>query len=341
MRVLIVDDEPATARAVGRAVQSFGYSVDVRFDAASAWELLESEPVPIVLTDWGMPGEDGVSLCRRIRSNQLAYYTYVIFLTARSQHDDLVHALSVGADDLIAKPFDGEELRARLMVAERIVNLESRLRQAAEELQARNEDLDQKSKIDPLMGIGNRSAFESKIREAHARAAAGGHSYGLIMCDVDHFKCYNDTFGHPGGDQILRRIADAVQLGIRSSDSQYRYGGEEIAIILPELDLAGSKRVAERVRQQVQSVAFVLDNADLPFRVTISCGVASYPDEGRLREGHAEVIERADQVLYQAKRTGRNRVVGWDEWQPQLVESPAPVEGSGLMEAIPFFGTKL
>ena len=331
MRVLVVDDDPTTAHSVGAAVRSFGYAVDVCLDAASAWRLLETQPVPIVLTDWGMPGEDGVSLCRRIRSNQLAFYTYVIFLTARSQHEDLVHALSVGADDLIAKPFDPEELRARLMVAERIVNLESRLRQAAEELRLRNEDLDQKSKIDSLMGIGNRFAFEMKVRELHACAAATVRSYGLVMCDVDHFKSYNDTFGHQGGDEILRRIADAVQLGIRSSDRPYRYGGEEIVIVLPDLDLAGSKRVAERVRRQVESVEFVLDNAEMPFRVTVSCGVAAYPDGAQLREGQAQVIERADQSLYQAKRTGRNKVVGWDEWRPELAVSepdqskPAPV----------------
>lgn len=323
MRVLVVDDDPTTAYSVGEAVRRFGYAVDVCLDATSAWEVLENQAVPIVLTDWSMPGEDGVSLCRRIRSNQLAFYTYVIFLTSRSQHEDLVHALSAGADDLIAKPFDPEELRARLMVAERIVNLESRLRQAAEELRLRNEDLDQKSKIDSLMGIGNRSAFEARVREAHSRAAAGRHSYGLIMCDVDHFKGYNDTFGHQGGDQILRRVADAVQLGIRSTDSAYRYGGEEIAIVLPEFDLSGAKRVAERVRRQVESVEFVLDNADMPFRVTVSCGVAAYPDGALLREGHAQVIERADQVLYQAKRTGRNKVVGWDEWQPEEA-TPAP-----------------
>ncbi len=340
MRVLVVDDDPVTAKSVGRAVERFGYTVDVRHDVASAWSLLEAEPIPIVLTDWGMPGEDGVSLCRRIRSNQLAYYTYVIFLTARSQHQDLVHALQAGADDLIAKPFDPEELRARLMVAERIVNLESRLRQAADELRLRNADLDQKSKIDSLLGIGNRSSFETRIREVHGQAASGGAGYGLVMCDVDHFKVYNDTLGHQSGDQILRRIADAIQLGIRATDSQFRYGGEEIAIILPGLALAGSKKVAERVRRQVESEEFTADNAELPFRVTVSCGVAAYPDDGRPREGHAQVIERADQVLYQAKRTGRNRVVGWDEWRPALVASDPPAEKAVAIESIPYLATE-
>ncbi len=326
MRVLVVDDDPVAARVVGEAVRRFGYAVQVCLDAASAWKTLESEAIPIVLTDWHMPGEDGVSLCRRIRSNQLAYYTYVIFVTSRSQHEDLVHALSVGADDLIAKPFDPEELRARLMVAERIVNLESRLRDAADELRQRNEDLDQKSKIDSLMGIGNRSAFDSRIREVHAHAAASGGCYGLVMCDVDHFKRYNDTFGHQGGDEILRRVADAVQVGIRSGDSQYRYGGEEIMIVLPDLDLAGAKRVAERVRRQVAGAEFVLENVDLPFRVTVSCGVASFPDRAQLREGYVEVIERADLAMYHAKRTGRNRVVGSDEWRPAPIPAEPPPE---------------
>lgn len=321
MRVLVVDDDPVAARALGEAVRRFGYAVEVCLDVASAWATLEAEAIPIVLTDWRMPGEDGVSLCRRIRSNQLAYYTYVMFVTSRSKHQDLVHALSVGADDLIAKPFDPEELRARLMVAERIVELESRLRDAADELRRRNEDLDQKAKLDSLMGIGNRSAFDARIRELHAHAASSGGCYSVVMCDVDHFKRYNDTFGHQGGDEILRRVADAVQVGIRSSDSQYRYGGEEIIIVLPDLDLAGAKRVAERVRRQVAGAEFVLENVDLPFRVTISCGVASFPDRAQVREGYSEVIERADLAMYQAKRTGRNRVIGSDEWRPTPISS--------------------
>lgn len=326
MRVLVVDDDPVAVRAVGAAVKKFGYVAIECPDAASAWKVLENEAIPIVLTDWHMPGEDGVSLCRRIRSSQLAYYTYVIFVTSRSEHEDLLHALSAGADDLIAKPFDPAELRARLLVAERIVNLESRLRAAADELRRRNEDLDQKAKVDPLMGIGNRSAFETKISEVHANVAALGGRYSLVMCDVDHFKHFNDTFGHQAGDEILRRIADAVQDGIRSSDSQYRYGGEEIIIVLPDLDLAGAKSVAERVRRQVAEAEFVLDNADQPLHVTVSCGVASYPDQAQWRETYADVIERADLVMYQAKRQGRNRVVGWDERRPDIAGQPEPEE---------------
>lgn len=316
-------------------MRKFGYVAIECPDAASAWKVLENEAIPIVLTDWHMPGEDGVSLCRRIRSNQLAYYTYVIFVTSRSQHEDLLNALSAGADDLIAKPFDPAELRARLIVAERIVNLESRLRAAADELRQRNEDLDQKSKIDPLMGIGNRSSFETKIREVHTNAAAHGGRYSLVMCDVDHFKHFNDTFGHQAGDEILRRIADAVQLGIRSSDSQYRYGGEEIIIVLPDLNLAGAKRVAERVRRQVAGAEFALENADLPFHVTISCGVASYPDQAQTRETHTEVIERADSAMYQAKRQGRNRVVGWDERRSDIAGQPDAEEPIDCSSQLP------
>lgn len=339
MRVLVVDDDPSAARSVSETVRRFGFEVDVRFDAPAAWSLLESDAVPIVLTDWNMPGEDGVSLCRRIRSNQLAYYTYVIFVTSRSQHEDLVQALSAGADDLIAKPFDPEELRARLLVAERIVQLEARLRRAADELRRRNEDLDQRSRVDPLMGIGNRAAFDSKVREIHDWAASGRASYGVVMCDVDHFKCYNDTFGHRGGDEILRRIADAVQLGIRSTDSQFRYGGEEIVIVIPDLDLPGAKRVAERVRRQVESVEFVLENSDVPFRVTISCGVAAYPGEGYATGGPEPVIERADQALYMAKRKGRNRVVTSDELPASTSREEIDRAARASLAALPMSGS--
>ena len=325
MNVLVVEDDPTTARVVVRAVRNFGYDATVAKTAGEAWERLQDGEWRIVISDWMMPGEDGIELCRRIRVAALPFYIYFIVLTARAERQDLLHALSVGADDFLTKPLDRDELRVRLIVGERIVGLETRLREANEALREYAADLDQRSKVDPLMLIGNRAAFEARLRELHGRAQKSQRRFGIVMCDVDHFKVYNDSLGHQRGDQILRQIAAAVKQGVRTTDQAFRYGGEEIVLLLPDLDMAGAARVAERVRRQVQSVRFDLDGADAPFNITISCGVASFPDYARDREDYLGPVESADHALYEAKRRGRNRVVRADDLRgTPLCSTPDP-----------------
>lgn len=317
MKILVVEDDPVAARLVARAVRNFGHEADVARAAAEAWEKLQGGDWRIVISDWMMPGEDGLSLCRRIRAASMPFYTYFIMLTGRTGRQNLLAALSAGADDFLAKPLDPDELRLRLMVGERIVGLETRLRQANEALREYAADLDHRSKIDPLMLIGNRAGFESRLRELHDWACKSQRMFAVVMCDVDHFKVYNDSLGHQRGDQILRRVAAAVKRGVRATDQAFRYGGEEIVLLLPDLDIAGGARVAERVRRQVKSVRFELDGTDAPFSITISCGVAAFPDHARDAGDCLGPVESADHALYQAKRRGRNCVVRADEFQGQ------------------------
>lgn len=309
MRVLVVEDDPSTAVSVAATIRRCGYDVTITTDAAAAWKQLNAVRTPIVVTDWQMPGEDGLSLCRRIRSASFPFYTYVIFLTARGARRHMVEVLSSGADDFIAKPFDPEELRVRLLVAERIIKLESRLREANEDLQVKNERLHETSRTDSLMQIGNRAAFNEIIERVHRRAAGDGSRYGLVMCDLDHFKHYNDTFGHQVGDQILARVGCSVKLAIRATDWAFRYGGEEIALVLDGHDLDSAQRVAERVRRQIETLKFQSGDRQAIPRATISCGVASYPENGSRGDVWQTVVRRADEALYAAKRAGRNRTV--------------------------------
>ena len=322
MKILVVEDEPSAALVTVRVVEDFGHEVEVAECAAEAWSALQNGEYRIVISDWMMPGEDGLSLCRKIRAASLPFYPYFIMLTARTGRQDLLDALSAGADDFLVKPLDPDELRVRLMVGERIVGLETRLRQANDALRQYAADLDQRSKIDPLMKIGNRAAFESRLRELHDWARKSQRSFGVVMCDVDHFKVYNDSLGHQRGDQILRQVAEAVKRGVRATDQAFRYGGEEIVLLLPEVEIAGAARVAERVRRQVRSVRFDLDGTDAPFSITISCGVSAFPHHARDSEDGMGPIERADHALYQAKRRGRNCVVRADELQGQGNWSP-------------------
>jgi diguanylate cyclase (GGDEF)-like protein len=163
---------------------------------------------------------------------------------------------------------------------------------------------------DGLTGLTNHRSFQSRFEDLLQRAQRHGHKVALLICDVDHFKKVNDNFGHPMGDEVLRRVARVLQEVPRKIDIPCRYGGEEFAVLLDNVDVAQAKAVAERIRIEISKV--VVDTDKGPLSVTESIGVAAFPDDGRDR---ATLIERADIALYHAKHAGRNRVVTWAEAQ--------------------------
>ena len=308
MKVLLADDDPTTLRLVGHALRKMGHSVVTATNGIEASEKFLAEWFPVVVTDWEMPGMNGIEFCRLIRNARLPVYTYIIFLTSRQEKRHLIEALDAGGDDFISKPFDIQEMQVRTRAAERIVRLESELRDVNKDLRSMNERLLYMSRLDPLMEIGNRLDFEEKVAAFHDRAVTQGFPYAIIMCDVDHFKSFNDRYGHQSGDEILRKVAAAVRGTLRGQDAAFRYGGEEILLYLHRQDLSGA--AAERVRRSVADQKFPLKESDEPVRVTISCGVALYP-RGEVPGGGTwtSVVEQADRALYEAKHQGRNRVV--------------------------------
>ena len=272
MKVLLADDDPTTLRLVGHALRKMGHSVVTATNGIEASEKFLAEWFPVVVTDWEMPGMNGIEFCRLIRNARLPVYTYIIFLTSRQEKRHLIEALDAGGDDFISKPFDIQEMQVRTRAAERIVRLESELRDVNKDLRSMNERLLYMSRLDPLMEIGNRLDFEEKVAAFHDRAVTQGFPYAIIMCDVDHFKSFNDRYGHQSGDEILRKVAAAVRGTLRGQDAAFRYGGEEILLYLHRQDLSGA--AAERVRRSVADQKFPLKESDEPVRVTISCGVA-------------------------------------------------------------------
>ncbi len=312
MRVLIAEDDPATALTIAKAVESFGYQTTVTGDGKQAWEALQNDPAPIVVTDWSMPVMDGLELCRRIRANGSDRYTYVIFLTGRHEREHVLSVLSCGADDFIAKPLDTEELRVRLLVGQRIVTLERELREANVRLLEENEDLAKRSRVDALMGIGNRRAFEERVTEIHRRALRRGAPYAVIMCDIDRFKKVNDTYGHRAGDDVLKNVARVIERAVRREDQPFRYGGEEIVLLLEDQDRAAGLAIAERLRRDVAAHGVAVKGLPEPLRVTVSCGVASYPENCGEGSDWSDAVERADQAMYVAKENGRNGIWGFE-----------------------------
>jgi len=300
VRVLIADDDPISRRMLEAALRRMGHGVVVTSDGQQAWESLQNSAVRLVIADWMMPKLDGLELVRKIRLLEKHNYIYTVLLTSRSEKQDIIQGLAAGADDYVTKPFDLDELLVRVRAGERIVRLE-------EELAARNEQLRRLTLIDELTQIGNRRAFDGTLARMVEHCRRYDHCFGLLMIDIDHFKAYNDSFGHTSGDETLRSVAQLIVGNIRTADLAYRYGGEEFACILPETDEAGSIRVAERLRAGIEGTGIQHPGNPPSGVVTVSSGVACFSPESA---GSAnDIVRLADEALYRAKDAGRNRVV--------------------------------
>ncbi len=306
IRIIVAEDDPVSRRLLQRTLEKWGYEVTAVEDGAQAFRVVSEEDVGLLITDWMMPRMDGPTLCRRIRKELAKSYVYILLLTARGQKEDIIQGLNAGADDYLTKPFDREELRVRVRAGERLVRLERELLQKNKELQDLNERLKRMALIDPLMEIPNRHKFYHSIDTIHDRKKRYEERYALLVIDVDRFKSYNDTYGHLSGDKVLERVGKAIRSVLRSSDEAFRYGGEEIVVILPHQGREEAMAAAERIREKVLSLGIEHKLNDPPL-VTVSCGVACSHNPRRNAEIWEEVLDWADRALYEAKAGGRNR----------------------------------
>jgi diguanylate cyclase (GGDEF)-like protein len=301
--ILLAEDDPVTRMLMTRFLKKAGYEVDAVADGAEALERMLKRYYPILVTDWEMPGMDGVALCKAVRNLQLDGYVYSLLLTARDSKEHIIAGLDAGADDYLIKPVHEPELIARLNAGRRILNLEHSLRAANH----RNRIL---SITDALTGAFNRRYLMEQLPREVERCRRYAYPLSVIMCDIDHFKRINDAKGHGAGDDVLQQFVARVQRSIRSnSDWIARYGGEEFLMVLPETDYHAGHFVAEKIRTLIGSGPFVTRAGEAA--VTASFGVASSgsngPDLSLKVDG---LIKTADQCLYRAKQEGRNRSVG-------------------------------
>lgn len=298
MKILIVDDDRFMRRRLQISLVHCGHEVLEADDGRAAWELLQREPIRLVISDWMMSEWDGPELIRRIRAAELPGYTYCILLTANDSKEDIVRGLEAGADDYLTKPFDHNELLARLAIGERILNLEARLIESREQLR-------ELAMRDMLTGLLNRRALYECAEQSIAHAAREGWPISFIMLDVDHFKAINDRYGHLIGDDALRLVARTIAGGIRPYDHLGRWGGEEFLAVLPGATLAEATSIAERMRAGIAAARLTLnDGSSLDLR--ISLGVAGAPS-GASQSLDAAILQ-ADTALYRAKNCGRNCV---------------------------------
>jgi len=296
-RILIAEDDPVSRRMLESLLSKWAYDVTVVTDGIEALRLLDGPDAPrLAILDWMMPGMEGVQICRRIRERKDRPYIYLLLLTARSQKQDLLEGLELGADDYLTKPFDAQELRARLRAGDRILTLQDDLLAAQAELHFRATN-------DALTGIPNRPAILDALGRELARQVRDERPFGIVLADIDHFKNVNDNYGHLSGDEVLRTVAQRLRESMRLYDSVGRYGGEEFLIVAPFADVSGTMNLAERIRSNIESEP-VFAHAS-PIRVTASLGVA-VSNHSPSVDARA-LLQLADDALYRAKENGRNR----------------------------------
>jgi diguanylate cyclase (GGDEF)-like protein len=296
-RLLIADDDAISRHMLQFFLVKWGYEVTAAADGLEALRILESREAPsLAVLDWMMPGMEGPEVCKRIRENPNLPYMYILLLTARSQKADILRGLESGADDYLTKPFNAQELRARLHVGQRILNLQQNLILAKEELFFR-------ATHDSLTGIANRGvAMDALLREQSRQVREEG-SFGVILADIDHFKYINDKYGHLCGDAVLKEAAGRMFDCARPYDTMGRYGGEEFLIVVPASGAQGPLELAERMRKALESRPFTTTAGEV--QVTASFGVAISSKENPLDS--QGLLHLADDALYRAKKYGRNR----------------------------------
>ena len=306
MRALFADDDPISRLIAQRALEALGHDCLVVNDGAQAWDLFRSWHPDVVISDLTMPGLTGIQLCRNIRASASGGYTYFVMVSSHGGFDKILEGMRAGADDYLVKPLDSGLLEARLIAADRVTSLHRQLARQQTELEGLNQELTAIARRDPLTGLGNRRALEEDLDHLEARVRRYGHRYCMAVIDIDHFKSYNDTYGHQAGDEVLQAVAAQLKAHTRSGDEVYRYGGEEFLCIFPEQSLATGALAVQRMRIGLERLA--IPHADSPTdMLTFSAGLAmSDPDHPR---STSEVLKEADEALYSAKELGRNRIV--------------------------------
>jgi two-component system cell cycle response regulator len=299
MQVLVVEDSAVYRKLIGDDLRAWNFRVTLAEDGAQASAVLGRPDSPkLVLLDWVLPDIEGIELCQRIRqAGSSRPYIYVILLTSKDGRQNMLHAMAAGADDYLVKPFDELELKARLMVGKRILDLQDELVQAREAMR-------HAATHDSLTELTNRGEILAMLQRELERARRDRKPLSVILADIDHFKQVNDTLGHLFGDQALQEVARRLRSNLRVYDGIGRYGGEEFLLVLPGCDLENAIVRGNELRELVAATPVAALNSEK--EITVSMGVA-VSESGGANAAEA-LLSCADAGLYAAKENGRNRV---------------------------------
>ena len=298
MRILIAEDDAISRTLLERTLQRAGYEVVAVEDGEKAIaELVKQDAPRLALLDWVMPGKDGVEVCREVRQRKELAYKYLILLSSRESKQDIVAGLESGADDYLTKPFDADELKARLRTGHRILELEDHLVEARESMRFQ-------ATHDLLTSLWNRAVIVELMSHEVMRSRRERSCSAVMMCDIDHFKSINDEYGHAIGDDVLREVARRLHNSVRSYDMVGRYGGEEFLVALNKCNPESAVSRAENLRAKIGGQP--IQAANVRITVTISIGLALSSEFTQCTV--EEIMHQADMALYAAKAAGRNCV---------------------------------
>lgn len=310
LKVLVVEDSKVTMKALCRYLEGMGVvNLTTAVSGQEAIAAYRKERPDIVLLDAMLPDIDGFDIARKLREMERGNeWTAIIFLTSLDKDEDVARGIEMGGDDYLVKPVSAAVLQAKIRAMGRLVTMQRGLVDVTQKQNATNKRLQRLTTIDGLTGIGNRRSFDDFAVREWRRCVRMKKPMSIVMVDVDHFKQYNDTYGHLEGDACLKAVAALVARSApRAGDLAARYGGEEFALILGETALDGAMWVANHIRQQVEERNIPHGGSSYN-HVTVSCGVASVQPGETLTLG--DLLKAADNALYMAKEQGRNRVAG-------------------------------
>jgi two-component system, cell cycle response regulator len=294
--VLLVEDSAAIRALVRRMLVAGGHTVVEAAGGAAALAVCRERQPDVVLLDVEMPEMSGWDVLAAMKADPDLRDVPVVFLTGRSDTTDMVDGLRLGAHDYLRKPCEPTELLARVQAAARVKRLQDELRQ-------RNEDLDRISRTDALTGLRNRRHVEEYLVKLTSLARRNAEPIAVLVIDIDHFKSVNDSHGHDAGDVVLREVAGRMLGSVRLEDMVGRWGGEEFLVVLPNTAAEGAAELAERLRQVVAETPCRLADGDaVQVTISVGCAASLMDDAGRL-------VRSADAAMYEAKESGRNRVV--------------------------------
>lgn len=309
MKVLVADDSPTNLMIAQKYIETAGYKVVPVEDGLQAVKTFKEIDPDLVILDVMMPNMDGFEAASRIRAicEKKGKWIPIIFLSAMNQDEDLAKGIDCGGDDYLTKPISRIVLNAKLKAMERIANMR-------QELEYANLQLKKLSELDGLTGIANRRRFDDYFEREFRRAIRENSDLSLLLIDIDNFKAFNDYYGHPAGDDCLQNIASEIAGMLkRPGDLLARYGGEEFAGVLPRTPPEGTQHLADELVRAMENLQIPHAKSSISDFVTISIGYATATADAIGDVNPEQLIERADQALYQAKARGRNRAECWSE----------------------------
>jgi len=296
VKILIADDDITSQKILEKLLGKWGYEVVSYSNGYDAWEELRSKTSPrLAILDWMMPGMDGLEICRALREIKTSEsYTYIIILTAKDKKEDIVSGMEAGADDFLSKPFDSQELKARIRSGRRILNLQT-------ELVSEREAFKFQATHDTLTGLPNRILLSDRLTMEIAHANRSKELVGILYLDLDRFKVINDTLGHASGDILLEKVSRRLEEITRKCDTVARLGGDEFVVLLPQIKNA--KHTITVAKRIIETLKYPFDIDDNELYISPSIGVVVYPYSGQNVE---TLLKNADTAMYQAKEGGKN-----------------------------------